>query len=282
VVRLIPAAQNNIHQRRNSFILSIFFLFLPVLLLTEIPAVAATGGRQSGIGKIDDRFKVQKIDQLESGSDLTRGTFLVAGRNLNDPNFYRTVVLLIRYGRDGASGLVINRPLNLKLSSVLPDFKELKGSKETLYLGGPVEQNKIMLLVRSATPPPDSVPVFDDVYISSSRKELQRLIKGIDKDEQFRIYAGYAGWAPGQLESECSRGDWYVIKADTGTLFDQKHSEIWQELIRRVTANWVYLNPGDQSDVDEFHSLPFRLRKTSRVNSKSSQPHSIGIFLTSH
>ena len=72
----------------------------------------------------------------------------------------------------------------------LPDIKELDRRKETLYLGGSVESTRILLLVRSANPPEASMPVFGDVYLSSSQKALQRLIEKPDKEERFRIYAG--------------------------------------------------------------------------------------------
>jgi putative transcriptional regulator len=83
------------------------------------------------------------------------------------------------------------------------------------------------------------MPVFGNVYISSSREELRRIIKKGDKDERFRIYAGYAGWAPKQLENECDRGDWHVLKADAETLFDKQSSEVWHELIQRLSKKWV-------------------------------------------
>ncbi len=83
------------------------------------------------------------------------------------------------------------------------------------------------------------MPVFGDVYLSSSQKVLQRLIKKPLKEEKFQIFAGYAGWAPKQLESEFDRGHWHILKADIETLFDKKSSEIWQELIHRVSVNWV-------------------------------------------
>ena len=189
---------------------------------------------------------------IESEKDLARGRFLVASRKLGDPNFHKTVILILRFGRDGASGLVINRPLKVKLSTVMPDIKALKQRKENLFLGGPVETDRILLLVKSPEAPEDSMLVFDDIYISSSRKELNRLIKSTNKSEKFRIYAGYAGWAPGQLESERDRGDWHVLKADAGTVFDKKSSEIWQELIHRFTANWVHLKTHDGSSFPGF------------------------------
>jgi putative transcriptional regulator len=126
-----------------------------------------------------------------------------------------------------------------KLSTVLPDIKELDRRKETLYLGGPVEPTRILFLVKSANPPEASMPIFGDVYLSSSPKVLQRLIKKPVKEERFQIYAGYTGWAPKQLESECDRGHWHVTKADAETLFDKKSSEIWQELIDRISVKWV-------------------------------------------
>jgi putative transcriptional regulator len=99
--------------------------------------------------------------------------------------------------------------------------------------------------MKSAKPPPESMLIFGDVYLSSSREELQRVVKSTNTDEKFRIYAGYAGWAPGQLESEYDKGDWHVLDADATALFDKKSSDIWPELIHRFTVDWVRLKPHD-------------------------------------
>lgn len=255
MIRLNPATRNCIQIQKLSIS---FFIFVLLILAVVLPAsssfVGITGIQIRGEFKEDSLFLAQGPGEIESDKDLAKGTFLVAGRKLNDPNFHQTVVLLIRYGPDGATGLVINRPLNVKLATVLPDFKESEHRNEALYLGGPVERNKMLLLLRSAKPPPDSMPVFGDVYISSSREELKRLIKSTNKDEKFRIYAGYAGWAPGQLESERTRGDWHVLKAEVKTLFDKKSSETWPELIHRFTVNWVRWKNIDLSGVQRFRA----------------------------
>jgi putative AlgH/UPF0301 family transcriptional regulator len=81
---------------------------------------------------------------------------------------------------------VINRPLNVKLSTVMPEIKELEQRKEKLFLGGPVEPGRVLLLVKSPKTPEDAIPVFGDIYISSSRKELKRLVKSTDKSEKLR------------------------------------------------------------------------------------------------
>jgi putative transcriptional regulator len=230
------------------------FIIVGILILALVHLANSSPGAPSAfIYSLGHRMEASVSLQNPGGAgvekDLAPGMFLVASRKLGDSNFRETVVLLIRYGQGGASGLVINRPLKVNLSTVWPDFKDSKHRNEALYQGGPVETNKMLLLVKSANPPQGSVPIFSDVYLSSSREELQRLIKSTSADEKFKIFAGYAGWAPGQLEAEQDRGDWHVLKADVATVFDKKSSEIWQELIHRITAKWVHLKIPDRSGV---------------------------------
>ena len=236
---LNPAKRNSAQIQK----LFVPFFILVILILPVVDIVSASLVAAALIGDVDhqtlDANSRQTAGNIKSEKSLAQGKFLVADGRLMDPNFRETVVLLIRYGPDGAMGLVINRPVQLKLSTILPDIKELERSNETLFLGGPVEPARVMLLVKTASPPEASLPVFGDVYLSSSQKVLQRLIKKPAKEERFQIYAGYAGWAPKQLESECDRGHWHILKADTETLFDKKRSEIWQELIHRVSVKWV-------------------------------------------
>jgi putative transcriptional regulator len=240
-IQIIPASLLIV----GSLILSVVF---PVNSSSGAPTTLSNTIRH----RMEALVSLQDPGGFEFEKDLAPGSFLVASRKLGDPNFYQTVILILRYGQDGAAGLVINRPLKVKLSNVMPEIEELAQRKENLFLGGPVEPGKILLLLKSAAKPEDSIPVFGDVYVSSSRKELKRLIKSTNKSEKFRIYAGYAGWAPGQLESECSRGDWHVLKADAETVFEKKSLEIWQELIHRFTANWVHLKNHDGSGFPGF------------------------------
>ena len=171
----------------------------------------------------------------------------MADRQLVDPNFRETVVLLIDYGLDGAMGLVINRPSSVKLATVFPDIKELEGRADTIYVGGPVAINQILLLVRSERTPEQAELVTDNVYISPSWKMLERLIKKPDKDERFRLFAGYAGWAPDQLDFERSRGDWHVLEAEAEMIFSQNPDELWPELIQRAEVNWVRRQGGNDT-----------------------------------
>ena len=172
---------------------------------------------------------------------LAKGKFLVASRQLTDPNFGKTVVLLLEYDKKGAMGVVINRPTKVKLSRVFPDMQGLQERTDTVYRGGPVSANQLLLLVRSGSEPEKSRRVFEDIYLTSSRKVLKRIIAGAIGGEKFRIFAGYAGWSSGQLDMEVSKGGWHILRADSETVFDKKPSEIWPELIRRSSAQWVRL-----------------------------------------
>jgi putative transcriptional regulator len=227
-------------------LLLILISLLPVVVFMSASIGSASLNREAGADHIRADFR-QTADPIKPDQELARGRFLIAGRRMEEPYFRKTVVLLIRYGKAGAMGVVINRPVEIKLSLVIPDIKELKNSKETLHLGGPVEPNKMLLLMKSAKTPPESMLIFGDVYLSSSREELRRMVKNTNTDKKFRVFAGYAGWAPGQLEAECARGDWHVLKADTTALFEKKTSEIWQELIHRFTVDWVHLKRPDRS-----------------------------------
>ncbi len=169
-----------------------------------------------------------------------KGKFLVASRDLADPWFQETVVLLIDYGAAGATGLIINRPTKATLAEILPSVPGVKGRADVVYYGGPVEGHRILMLVRSGEKPQESYSVFGDVYVSSSRKTLEHVMGSHETEKHVRVFAGYAGWLPGQLDTEVSRRDWYIVSADAGSIFEKKSSEIWRELFRRGSAIHVW------------------------------------------
>ena len=214
-------------------------LTLPVTLVLCPDSDAESSGKTPAKRQFKAAIPRQDPDQPGAREELAKGKFLVASRRLIDPNFKQTVVLLIEYGMEGAMGLVINRPSQIKLATLFPDIKELEQREDAVYLGGPVAVNRMLMLIGSSKTPRGSIPVTRDVYLSSSMEELERLIKNAAENERFRIFAGYSGWAPSQLDFERSRGDWHVLKADAETIFAQNPSELWQELIRRASVKWV-------------------------------------------
>jgi len=166
--------------------------------------------------------------------DLAAGKLLVAPRELLDPSFARTVVLLVRYDEEGAMGLIINRRTDVALSRVLQEWKEAKGRSDPVFVGGPVNRAAVLGLLRSSAKPPEATPVFADVYLVSSKALLEKTLAAGADSQSFRVYLGYAGWAAGQLEYEVGLNSWHAFKADPGAVFDADPDSMWQRLIRRT------------------------------------------------
>jgi len=149
-----------------------------------------------------------------------------------DPGFRETVIFLISQDENGAMGVIINRPTNVSLSQALPDIK----TNDFIYAGGPVAVNQLLMFVRSGSPPEKSLRLFDNVYISSDAGYPGHMTNKPKGDQRFRVYAGYAGWAPGQLEREISRNDWLTIEGGSDLIFDKPASSVWNELIGKKSA----------------------------------------------
>jgi len=173
-----------------------------------------------------------------------KGSFLIASRRLADPNFSRTVILLIAHEGTGSMGVVINRPTPVPLSAALPQVAELRGRPERVFAGGPVDVDRMLLLVRARERPADARLVFGDTYVSGSMEVLREALADERPSSRFRAYVGYAGWAPGQLDSELARGDWHVAPADAETVFERAPGEIWTEIVERVEGQWTRRLPG--------------------------------------
>jgi putative transcriptional regulator len=177
------------------------------------------------------------------GDEPAAGKFLIASRGLLDPNFSQTVILLVEYGSEGAMGVIINRPTAVDLEELLPDLGGDEAPDVTVGVGGPVAHWQMVLLYRRSAGFEESESVFDDVYFSASRDVLDQLLA---EGSEFRIYVGYAGWSPGQLDFEIDRGSWYVLPGDTDSIFGPAPFELWRELIVQGEAKWV-LTPAPPS-----------------------------------
>jgi putative transcriptional regulator len=162
--------------------------------------------------------------------------FLIASRDLKDPNFRETVVLVTQPQRGGPWGVIINRPLDQRLSEVFTDQESLKGSRDVVFFGGPVEREGLVFVVRTDNPPPRAVPLLRDVYFTGDVEWIESRFRSSEPTRGMRVYAGRSGWAPGQLQREITRGGWHVYPADDEMVFDKDPSRIWPELIERATA----------------------------------------------
>ncbi|NMX24168.1 hypothetical protein HCU62_09530 [Dissulfurirhabdus thermomarina] len=166
------------------------------------------------------------------------GKLLVAARQLADPNFSETVVLLVKHGPRGTMGLVLNRPTRVPLARVLPKLPPARTKARTVFLGGPVARNSLFLLLRVHAPPGGADPVCPGVALGTRLAVLDAVPAA-----PFRIYAGCASWAPGQLLAEIRRGDWYLLPARAADVFDPAPEHLWPRLIQRATTTWVLSRP---------------------------------------
>jgi putative transcriptional regulator len=174
--------------------------------------------------------------------DLAAGKFLIAHRELGDPNFAETVVLLLHYGdEEGAMGLIVNRQTRLPISRALKPLKEAVGHSDPVYLGGPVDRTSIQALQRSPTKLAEGDHVFADVYTISSERLLQNALHAGTGATAFRVYLGYAGWGPGQLEREVEAGGWWVFPADAKSAFDAHPETLWTRLIEKTELQIAWL-----------------------------------------
>ena len=160
------------------------------------------------------------------------GRFLVASRQVTGSFFSRTVVLLLDYREIGALGLVVNRPQGVPLRDVLPGVEGAGERSDPIYQGGPVEPHSMWILFRASKARSGGRRVIGDVYASHSVATLQALLRAKTPPSRFHAYAGYTGWAPGQLEEELARGDWVVSPARPEDVFSHAPEALWEKLIR--------------------------------------------------
>lgn len=160
-----------------------------------------------------------------------RGDFLVATRDLEGSFFAESVILLIQHDDLGTVGLIINQPSDVGLAAMLPEIRSLVEFDGKLFIGGPVSTYGIMMLVQSDVVPAESQHIFGNVYASGSRELLLDMLNDQAMLSQIRIYAGHAGWFPGQLDSEIARGSWEVLPGDESMVFSVDPLEIWKNLV---------------------------------------------------
>ncbi len=184
------------------------------------------------------------VNSLAAGSNddrvavpLKQGVFLVATPELEDPNFIHTVILLVSYGKEGALGLVINRPSGIDLKKIFPYIEGIEEGAFPIYLGGPVERANMSMLFTSDALPKGAQKVFDNLYFTYDKAVIVPVLQHRNLDIRVRVYAGVAGWAHGQLEQEIMHGMWTTLKANQETVFTENPFKIWPSIFRIPTED---------------------------------------------
>jgi putative transcriptional regulator len=205
--------------------------------LATLPATTRAGVSPDAVGS-SGAAASRAIVRATAGRPA-RGKLLVASPRLGDPNFARTVVLVLEYGAGGAVGVIINRRTDIAVDEVVRDVPELAGRPERIHFGGPVEPFRVLLLVHAREKPENSLELTDEIWVTGSIDALVEIIRARKDKAEFRLFAGYAGWGPGQLDAEIARGDWLIGDADPVTVFSKDPDGIWKGQLDRLGGQWV-------------------------------------------
>jgi putative transcriptional regulator len=172
-------------------------------------------------------------------SQSLRGHFLIAVPKLRDSNFFKTVVLMVEHGADGAMGLVINRPSSISVASALQGHFEIPDDGELVYTGGPVEPVALFLLHDAPFLDPDERPVIEGLFMGSSAEAFERVLQAHadgNQEVHLRVFSGCAGWGPGQLEEELGRGDWLTCPACEEMIYAEDPYDVWDRVYQTSLA----------------------------------------------
>ena len=180
------------------------------------------------------------------GSEPKAGRLLLATPLLGDPNFRRTVILVVEHEvTEGTLGIVLNRPTKVPVGKVLEEWTELATDPSVVFRGGPVSPNSplALALVPGKEEPLgwralDGAPALARLGLLDLGAPPGGLAPAI---ESLRVYAGYAGWSPGQLEAEIDEGAWYVLTAEPGDVFAAEPERLWSDVLRRQEGNLALL-----------------------------------------
>jgi putative transcriptional regulator len=165
--------------------------------------------------------------------DSLQGQLLISSQLLHDPNFRRTVVLMTHHDDEGAMGLVLSRPSEIRVAEAVPELADLPGD-ELVYVGGPVQPEAVVVLVEHEAEP--ELPIVGNIAFMQADTELDEL-----DTVRARVFAGYSGWGPGQLEGELEVSSWIVVPAEPDDAFAPDPDELWRTVLHRKGGKFALI-----------------------------------------
>jgi putative transcriptional regulator len=164
------------------------------------------------------------------------GRVLIAATSIGDPRFHRTVILMVRHGKDGAFGIVINRPAGERsladLLEALGDKDLAKGGSVRIFAGGPVQRQMGFVVHTTDYQHAETIIVNEELSATTSADVLRDMARGKGPRKALVAF-GYAGWSAGQLERELARKDWLLATADEALVFDEPRERVWDAAMAR-------------------------------------------------
>jgi putative transcriptional regulator len=162
--------------------------------------------------------------------DSLQGHLLIASPSLVDPNFRRTVVLVIEHREEGAAGIVLNRPSPALVTEAVPQLEALAEDDEQVYVGGPVEEGAVVVLAEFEDDEEPAVPIMGTIGFAALDEGADEIAA---RTRRRRVFAGYAGWGAGQLEAELAAEDWIVEAPIPDDVFSEDPESLWRAVLSR-------------------------------------------------
>jgi len=190
--------------------------------------------------------------QKAQSTDLTMPSFLVATRDLEDPLFQHSVILMVPSTEPPLlAGLIINNPAKQRVRDLFPQIRDLKDRDEAIYTGGPVELDEVSVIFRASSAQSSATRVFDDVYVATGHDAIAAILKD-PRITNLRVISGKAQWLHDQLYGEVMAGAWYVIPAKADLIFSDP-KDLWVTLVKGGDLEEA------QAGTASEHNLPYRL-----------------------
>lgn len=166
-----------------------------------------------------------------------RSCLLISMPQLLDPNFFHTTSLLSEFTSEGAMGVVLNRPLDITLDQLLSKDKKIT-EKSTIYAywGGPVQNERGFIVHEDESFATEGLTIAPGLYLSGSSETLEKLVTAptANSKKRFRLFLGYAGWGPGQLEREIAESSWITAPIDHDLIFASSHENLWEKSMAKL------------------------------------------------
>ena len=174
----------------------------------------------------DELFKIQS-----NTLNIATGNVLISEPFMNDFHFRRSVILIIDHNEEGSLGVIFNKRLTIPFNEIVQGFPEFKAD---VYLGGPVETDRIFFIHTIGEMIPDSYKISDGLYWSGNVNALKAMIKmDLIKPHEVRFYVGYAGWEGGQLRNELKANTWLVGKFSSKQLLTTIPGKMWKNFVKQ-------------------------------------------------
>ncbi|MDH5400119.1 MAG: YqgE/AlgH family protein [Cyclobacteriaceae bacterium] len=170
-----------------------------------------------------------------------KGRLLISEPCLPDPNFERTVVLLCEHNQDGSFGFVLNKPSQVLVEDIIPEFKNVK---EKVFIGGPVQQDTFHFIHRNDQLD-GALPIIEGLFWGGNFEQIKVwATTGAICQTDYKFFVGYSGWAEGQLEEELEAGSWIVAESvEAEYIFGDKTEELWREVMKALGGRFnIYSN----------------------------------------